>query len=412
MPNKSIVNPSSNKIGAGVTEEDVAAAVAKSGYPLQTIVAGYCEDAGFGSIEEWSYIDKDSNQLRTIDVKAEKPFQGHRKSVPDCRVRPALVLLIECKQSQLPYVFFLSRHPIRISHFPFLAGLHQLEIAITTDDDQSTYNVGVLGALGLESRRFVVSEPEYCSSFSKCVRKGDGLELSGSEPFLSLVSPLVKSLQHFQVAVTPPKTAAYFDLYLTLAVAVVDAPMLGVYVQESNNQIVPVPWVRTVRHEYFEGALWERGRAFAVDIVHRDYFKIYVEQYAEPFAAEFSERAIKHHRVLASGKGFVSGMRGRGTSRILKVDWNHAEHPGQNTPLDLFSDDSGATAATRNRGRIPLWSAGESARLARFENLVASGRGLGRTARSTATRARRGFGADHGHSGDLGGAAARDVTSY
>jgi len=304
-------------LGPGVTEADVASAISRSGYPLQTIVAGYCEDTGFHTVEEWSYLDKDSAQLRTIDVKAEKPLPSNIIKRPtDCRVRPSFVLLLECKQSQLPYVFFLSRHPIRTSHFPFLAGLRQFEIAIKTDDDRSTYNVGVLGALGLESNGFVVSKPEYCTSFSKCVRKGSELELSGSDPFLSLVSPLIKSLQHFQVAVNPPDTASYFDLYLTLAVAVLDAPMLGVRVQESGNEIVPIPWVRTVRHEYFEGPLWERGRGFAVDIVHKDFLGTYVEQHAEPFAVDFSKLAIKHHQVLATGRAFVSGMRRRGFSGV------------------------------------------------------------------------------------------------
>lgn len=220
------VNPNTNKLGAGVTEADVLGAITKSGYPLQNIVADYCEVAHFRTIEEWSYLDKESRQLRTIDVKAEKQLfdeQVGEQVGAKIRVRPSLVLLIECKQSQLPYVFFLARHPIHVSHFPVFAGLHQGEIAIKTDDDRSTYNVGILGALGLQFRPFLIEDPEFCSSFSKCVRKGNELELSGSEPFLSLVSPLVKSLQHFHVAVEPPKTAAYFDLYLTLALAVIDA---------------------------------------------------------------------------------------------------------------------------------------------------------------------------------------------
>lgn len=196
-----------------------------------------------------------------------------------------------------------------MSHFPVFAGLHQAEIAIKTDDDRSTYNVGLLGALGLQSRPFLTEDPEFCSSFSKCVRKGNELELSRSEPFLSLVSPLVKSLHHFQTAVEPPKTAAYFDLYLTLAIGVIDAPMVGVRVQEGSNELVFLPWVRTVRHEYCEESdWWERGRAFAVDIVHKDFLKTYIEKHVEVFANEFSALAIKHAEVLASGKAFVSGM--------------------------------------------------------------------------------------------------------
>jgi hypothetical protein len=119
----------------------------------------------------------------------------------------------------------------------------------------------------------------------------------------------VKALQHFHTAVKPPITAEYFDLYLTLAVAVIDGPMMGARVQEISNKLIYLPWVRTVRHEYFEGADWlERGRAFAVDIVHKDFLPTYIENHVQIFAAEFSGLAIKHDKVLASGKAFVSGM--------------------------------------------------------------------------------------------------------
>jgi len=171
----SLPNPTANRLGAGVTEADVLQAVTKSGYPLQTIVADYFRNRDFRVIEEWAYIDKETEHLRTIDVKSEKPLYDYLKEKRDLRVRPALVLLVECKQSQLPYIFFLSPRPIRVSRFPLFAGLRHREIAIKTDDDRSTFNVNILGALGLESHPFIFEHPEFCSSFSKCVRKGGGV---------------------------------------------------------------------------------------------------------------------------------------------------------------------------------------------------------------------------------------------
>jgi len=45
-----------------------------------------------------------------------------------------------------------------------------------------------------------------------------------------------------------------------------------------------------------------------VDIVHKDFLQTYVQNHVLPFAAEFSGLAIKHDKVLATGKAFVSGM--------------------------------------------------------------------------------------------------------
>ena len=94
-------NPESNVLGKGIEESDIALAVRASGYPLQIIVSKILGDK-FHLIEEWSYRDGDTE--RTIDLLAE--MQLFDFSEPQPRVRPTLNLLIECKQSDLPYIFF------------------------------------------------------------------------------------------------------------------------------------------------------------------------------------------------------------------------------------------------------------------------------------------------------------------
>ena len=106
-------NPGSNKLGSGVTEKAVNEAVAKSGYPLQTIIARSLRGQEFGVNEEWSYIDRDTSDLRTLDIMAAKLFYDF-ESEPT-RVRPTLNLLIECKQSNLPFIFFSASGHILIS---------------------------------------------------------------------------------------------------------------------------------------------------------------------------------------------------------------------------------------------------------------------------------------------------------
>ena len=113
-------NPPTNKLGSGLTEADVLDAVSKSGYPLQTIIANFLRPQ-FHVQEEWSYDDKDTHEPRTMDILAEKWLWDINQEQP--RVRPALDLLVECKQSALPYVFFLSSSKPLVPHFPRLTGL-------------------------------------------------------------------------------------------------------------------------------------------------------------------------------------------------------------------------------------------------------------------------------------------------
>lgn len=299
-------NPPTNKLGSGLTDADIRAAVSQSGYPLQMIVANLLRPQSYHVHEEWSYVDKDTHEVRTIDILAEKLLWDIDHGQP--RVRPTLDLLIECKQSALPYVFFLSSSKPWVPQFPLLAGLFRHTLTITTDDDPSTWELPLLHALQLDSHPFV-KEPEYCFLFTKCVRHGKKLEFSGSEPFHELVLPVLKAMHYFQTAESPPKTALYFDCHLAIGMVVLDAPMIGVLVSEQKRNLTLLPWVRVVRHESEEIPDWlHETRLFAIDIVHKDFLQDYLDKHISPFAQEFSRLAIKHQQVLACGEAFATGM--------------------------------------------------------------------------------------------------------
>lgn len=299
-------NPLTNKLGSGLTEADLLAAVSKSGYPLQTIVANLLRSQ-FHVQQEWCYLDKDTHESRTIDILAEKSLFDLTQEQP--RVRPTLDLLVECKQSALPYVFFLTANKPWVPYFPLLGGLFKHALTITTDDDASTWEFTVLDALALDSHPFIKKEPKYCMSFAKCVRKGSEVELSGDESFHGLILPILKAMHHFQLAESPPKTAYYFDCHLIIGIGVLDAPMVGVRVSEQSHDLELLPWVRVVRHETDETPDWNhRTRLFAIDIVHKDFLQDYLGKHVLPFAEEFCKLVIKHQQVLASGKAFATGM--------------------------------------------------------------------------------------------------------
>jgi hypothetical protein len=81
--------------------------------------------------EEWVYLDRDSKELRALDIHARVDLYDVTRTQP--RIRPQLDLLVECKQSELPFVFFLS--PEKLSHleFPAVAGLFHQAIEISTE---------------------------------------------------------------------------------------------------------------------------------------------------------------------------------------------------------------------------------------------------------------------------------------
>ena len=298
-------NPVTNILEAGISETDLKSAIERSGYPLQTVI-GNALRSEFRVQDEWSYIDRDTHDLRTIDILAQKPLYPYDNSNP--RIRPSVNLLIECKQSELPFIFFLTPEKPFVPQFPMIAGLGHDSFQITSDDDPSSWEFDAIRILGLEEHRFITNPP-YCYTLSKCTRAGKNIELSGNETYNSLVLPIIKSLHHFKVLETPPTTAMYYDAHLTLGIAILDAPMIGVHVLEKSNQLTLLPWVRVVRLESSEEASWWTKSNFSVvDFLHKDFFQTYITQHAVPYANDFAALAIKHQQILASGKAFAAGM--------------------------------------------------------------------------------------------------------
>jgi hypothetical protein len=163
--------------------------------------------------------------------------------------------------------------------------------------------------LGLDDHPFMGAAP-VCSTFSKCVRKGSNVQLSGSEAYNQLIMPLMSAMHYFKTSAKTLQGSYYFDAHLVLGVAVLDAPMIAVHVNEQPNKTSFAPWVRILRHEprvdteFFAHI----GDLFAIDVVHKDFFQAYLNQHIAPFAEQFRVLAHKHHEELATGKGFISGM--------------------------------------------------------------------------------------------------------
>jgi hypothetical protein len=298
-------NPAGNQLRAGIAMDQLRIAVEKSGYPLQTEVNELLRPS-FSAQEEWCYVDRDSGELRSIDIRADMCL--HSWDDPQPRVRPQLTLLVECKQSQLPYVFFESTAPQALHDHPKIHGLHKPTITISSDDDPSTWTLTIIHALDLAEHPFQKA-PIYCSTFSKVVRKGTDIELSGTDAYSGLVLPLIKSLEHLSSAERPPKTAWYFDAHLSVAVGVLDAPMVVARRQKGDTGLELVPWVRILRHEYSaNGEFGERDRVWAIDIVHKDYLDGYITTHLVPFAKDFAARVLAHTTEIATGHAFAAGM--------------------------------------------------------------------------------------------------------
>jgi hypothetical protein len=306
-------NPESNQLGGGIDEKALIDAVSASGHPLQAAVLDCLsntlgEHGRFSAQEEWAYIDSDSGQTRAIDALVELSMWENDSRGMNPRVRPILNLLIECKQSELPFVFFL-REEGTLPAYPRVTGLPHESITVTTDDDPSIYSFGVLGVLNLGFHPFVTWPCPAAISLSKVVRKGRSLEVTGEDSYRAITLPLLKATEHLVESCRPRPPRYFFDARLVVTIAVIRGPMVGVIREGGSDELELVPWVR-VHHLQPPTDGRERGaiastRAF--DVVHESYLEKYLANLME-LADEFAKRAQDRTTVLLEGKGFASGL--------------------------------------------------------------------------------------------------------
>ena len=293
-------NPESNRLQAGVTAGQLEAAVRNSGYPLQRVVA---EELlrDFKVHEEWGYLDRESKEHRTLDVF------GLRRLSDNTGLWLSTAVLVECKRSELPFVFFEAATPEIPREFPPVAGLHG-----KTPDIQvagvGSRSAPVAELLRLADFEFVSHGPPVCSSFAKTERKGKEFDLSGSVLFNQVILPLVSALQHFIEQHKSVGSGSAVSACLALPICVLDGPMVSVQGGPEAPRLAMCPWVRVVRQEAVQERHWMSWRYYVVDFVHRAYLAAFIKDHLLPFADQFAERALSQEQILLAGKASVPAL--------------------------------------------------------------------------------------------------------
>lgn len=290
-------NRDENTLPPGLDEQALLQAIRSSGYPLQGITA-YKLQQDFRVREEWAYVERDSKDHRRLDVFAYKSLTPHE----DAKISPRLAVLVECKRSVHPYVFFQSVTRRTAPGFPRIAGLKRGHVSVRQRDGRRTLEAPGSIALGLRDLEFADPGPPCCCAFSRAEMSGSKVSLSGAQPFNALVQPLVSASEHTAEMHRAAERPGRLFPTLVLSLGVLDAPMI--LVEDPAKEAVPVlaPWVRLLYEETAParpgGA---RYKSYALDIVHISFLDAYVADHLLPFSQAFAERASASGDVLLQG---------------------------------------------------------------------------------------------------------------
>lgn len=289
----------------GMKEAALRDAVELSGYPLQTVVAGWLADRSYRIDEEWAWLDPEQEVARNLDVVAE-----HSSGIWHRSERGAILvitsLLIECKQSRNPYLGFAAVSPPTLDAHPRLAGLTRPLIGVHPEGSNSALRVPLMRLLGLTTQPYLRA-PLVVSSLSRAHPNGSRVEISGQETFNSVVRPLTKAANRFREHWRSPGSSVQDTIAVRLIfpIAAVDAPLLAVRGRRGASEIEPTTWMRVIsRHPADGNQTPRRELGFdVIDVVAADYLESFVDEQVAPFVAAFTESLAKVQDVVLAGSG-------------------------------------------------------------------------------------------------------------
>jgi hypothetical protein len=281
-------NPSRNRLAPGFNEASLIHAIEESGYPLQGIVADKL-NGEFTIVEEWGFIDRDTQEHRSLDVFAFKimPTEGE--------IRPCVALLIECKRSIHPYVFFKNVVDREIPRFPKVEGLTRNSITVHESSGKRLSEASGAAVLGLSELAFIHPGPPRCSAFTKAIAQGAKVSVSGSDPFNKMIMPLVKASDHASSLYKAHDNPDRLYPTIILCVSVLDSPILLVNSPAEASRPILTPWVRVPRQEAQPDRRGVNYVYYVIDVVHVDFFDSFLSNHLMPFVSEFESRV--HHQA-------------------------------------------------------------------------------------------------------------------
>ena len=295
--NESTNNPPLNRLQSGVSVEELESAVRLSGYPLQRVAAELLGDS-FHVTQEWAFRDRETNEHRSLDLF------GFREVRKTARLRLEAALLVECKKSELPFVFFEAAAPRVPSEFPRVVGLRGERPQLHSRD--GVYRTPTIAEfLGLQDFAFASDGPPICRSFTKSERKGKKLDLSGSFPFNKVVMPLASATEHFARQWNRIGSSGADFACMVHPICIVDGPMVLARGGPKSSHLELRPWIRITLQEVATEQDYGFSHHYVVDFVHCAYVSAFISEHFLPFLEQFANRAVSAEELIVQMKAEV-----------------------------------------------------------------------------------------------------------
>ncbi|MBW3569560.1 MAG: hypothetical protein KY467_00515 [Gemmatimonadetes bacterium] len=295
-------NPTANSLPEGISESALKEGIARSGYPVQGLVAAellkHCHVS-----EEWGFRDQQTGDHRSLDVRASfftQPPEGRQ-------IQQLLYLLIECKRSTKPFIFFKTVTDRQLPGIQISGIGGRLELK--DERGRTRIETPVAEMLGLEDLEWFSTATPVVTSFAVAHPKGKSpVELSGTEAYNGAVLPLCKALDFARSRAPDGDRKSFIYPTVHIPVLVLDAPMLLVEDPSHADDPLLVPRLRILRHEASaENKAWARDRIYQIEVVHLAHLDRFIEEVTS-LKDRLWAAVLEKEPILRSGGGIVPDL--------------------------------------------------------------------------------------------------------
>jgi hypothetical protein len=265
-------------------EKDILDELKKTGYPTEVVSSSILQQQGWGVTHNPSYRDDLEGSNREYDIRAYKSWR-YGSAEEDSKSLDVF-LLIECKKSEKPWVFFTtneSHNGLRLGSF-----LHTTAKWLFTSREKS--HTRISDELLRQNHHYFQS-PRLARTFYEPFKKHEKSDVTAQTIYSAVMSAIKATLFHVQGEEDRRWPTIYYPVIIfsgSLFEAIVSSQeeielLPSKHIQLSFNYIVPA--------DPSDNNIWTSQKTFIVDILHENYINEFLRIIEEEHA--FFSDALK-----------------------------------------------------------------------------------------------------------------------
>lgn len=274
------------------TNDQILGALEGSGFLFEQEVATTLESYGFHVETSWPYLDPDTKKSREIDLRAIKNYLQDENN----KLQVFVELLVECKDSRSPLVFFERRKNKREleasspKEYIFPKKTYRQILS-----ENSYREVPAFVHLDLAPTHYYFQDSNKATQFTKIVRKGSNWVANHDGIYDSLFLPMAKVLETRIKSI--PKThrpGEWCTVWLYFPVVVIRDHLISLSGNSENHELIPkgrISFVRNLDSDSLQGS-------YLVDFVTSEYLERYLDKDVGVFAKAVSDLALSSPSLL------------------------------------------------------------------------------------------------------------------